>query len=488
MKITPRQLNMTAEQTIDIYRELESEIFNIIANRLKNKGADSLLDWQMQKMSELHLVNNEILQLLSDYSGIASDEIRRVIIEAGHKCIDDVDSYMPKKLPKPHSNSIDIMMEGYVQQTFREINNYVNQTLISSNYRNTIMLKYQDTMNKIAAKYMSGMYTLDEAIYKTVVDWSKEGIRSTFIDKGGHTWSMERYVDMVMRTTLQRTYNEVRSSRMAEYDVHTVLVSSHSKARPACAYCQGTVVDLRPPGRNTSGYRSVYEFGYGEPAGHRGINCTHMHFPFIPGVSENNQPQYDPEEAIENAGIEQGRQRISREIRQIKKELIVAKELDKDKVPEINNKLRAKQAKMREYVQKYNLKRDYQLEKVYTPRELLIKEQKYKEFDKNNGRLKDKLKVEKLISDNEINASEFKRLKRKFDNSFMKGVVTREGTIYNKSNSFYHIVAGHHKDMFSDKGIERIIDALENPGEIYVTKDKRGKEATTYVEAAGGGR
>ena len=65
-------------------------------------------------------------------------------------------------------------------------------------------------------------------------------------------------------------------------------MSSHLNSREAFAYIQGKVVNIVPtndPSYNDK-YDSIYNHGYGEPAGTLGINCRHKLFPFTPRSEE----------------------------------------------------------------------------------------------------------------------------------------------------------------------------------------------------------
>src|SRR5690606_36985481 len=137
----------------------------------------------------------------------------------------------------------------------------------------------------------------------------------------------------VLKSTLGNTYNELRKDRMAEYGVHTVVVTSHVGARKQCSKIQGHVVDLRFPSEipPDSEYKSIYDpsWGaeYGTAGGHRGVNCQHLHIPFIPGVNTNNQPKYDSELNREVAKARDTQRRLEREIVKYKKNLMVAEHL-----------------------------------------------------------------------------------------------------------------------------------------------------------------
>src|SRR5699024_8573007 len=271
-------------------------------------------------MNQLRLVNDETVKALSNATGIAEKEIRKAIHGTGIETIKSVDyelSEIYDKLPMP--TEIDKILESYVNQTFREFDNFVNQTLIDTNYgKGTVSKTYQKMVEEIAGKVLTGTTTTQKAITETVIKWANKGIDTAFIDKGGNVWQLERYANTVIRYTVNRTYNEQRMSRMDEYNVDLVLVSSLPDPRDICSHIQGRVASMKEPSENDSNYPSIYEFGYGTPSGIRGINCRHMFFPFVEGLNENNQPQYSDDEMQENR-VERQKQRYhERQIRDAK--------------------------------------------------------------------------------------------------------------------------------------------------------------------------
>ena len=361
---------------VEIYQELENEILVQVARRIKSHGVEDLTEWHVDKLSQLKLLNKDIEQYLSKATGVAQHEIRGAIETNGYKVVEDTDEYMKMAGKKPIvSESIDPVMESYINQTFLEIDNYVNQTLITTNFgTGTVTQMYQDIINKTVAKKSSGLMTLDEAIEDTIMQWVDKRVPSSFIDRGGHTWNIDRYVETVLKSTNARVYNDLRTSRMNGYGVHTVLVSSKPNSREACSHIQGQVVDTREPHLADGEYPNIYDYGYGTPAGHRGINCSHLWFPFIPGVNTNNQPQYDAQEAQEAEAIEQKRKSIARRIKNTKRKIMVAEVLESNSTGRYKKLLRRQQAEMRDYISETDLRRNYRLEKVYTPVDTLLKE------------------------------------------------------------------------------------------------------------------
>ena len=179
---------------------------------------------------------------------------------------------------------------------------------------------------------------------------------------------------MVVNTTVNRAFNEVRLQRMKDFDMHLALMSSHPNSRPACAPIHGHVVNLVSPSDPDFDphYDSIFNHGYGEPAGTQGINCRHILFPYEPGVSENHQPQYDPGEAIANGKLVQQQRARERAIRDAKKRLAVAEQLGDEKmISQTKTLLQARQAKLRQFISENNagrdtplLTRDYTREKI----------------------------------------------------------------------------------------------------------------------------
>lgn len=384
--ITPHQLDLWSSNMSHLYQSLEGELIRIIAKRLKN-GNENILDWQREKLQELHLFNKETAKVISQVTGIAESEIERMFESTGQKIVKDIDKELPYD-PKPMPTDLDNIMKAYHDQVWSDINNYVNQTLLSTNfgYGTATSQMYNEIINKTVATFNSGLFTFDEALERTIQSWAQKGIKSTFVDKGGHTWSLERYVRTVLKSTLGNTYDKLRKDRMSGYDVHTVLVTSHMGARKACSKIQGHVADLRESVSSNEKYKSIYDpyWGaeYGTAGGHRGINCNHLHIPFIPGINTNNQPKIDAKENEKVAELTKRQRQLERQVVKFKKNQMVSEALDHtDNAKQWKQKVRANQAKLRELVDSNEyLGRNYAREKVYTPVNTLLKDFRYDDF------------------------------------------------------------------------------------------------------------
>lgn len=191
-------------------------------------------------------------------------------------------------------------------------------------------------------------------------------------------------------------------------------MSSYPNSREACAYIQGKVVNIVPtndPNYNDK-YDSIYNHGYGEPAGTLGINCRHKLFPFTLGINVNNMTQYNPKEAIRNGNLRQKQRYYERSIRDAKKRLKIAEELeDEQMITRTKTLIAARQKKLREYIKETNkmygkkydiLTRDYVREQVDTKylkndKKIFLKKRLTMNIDKQNVHLQGTMEYNRRV-------------------------------------------------------------------------------------------
>ena len=367
--IDPHQMNMFIAPVTDIYIMLENEIFSMMAKRLKTKkdyDKDHVLKWQVEKMQELSALNAQTVKLLSEATGLSEEAIIEAIRLVGIGTIESVDEELKpvfKKLKMP--SQLDEILKALIDQTFLEIDNFVNQTLITTNYgEGTVTQMYRKIVEETTAKVLAGTKTINKAVVETIIKWSDRGINTAFVDRGDNVWSLEHYTDTVIRSTVNNTYNQLRTSRMANYGVDLVLVNSYPDARRECSMIQGKVASMSNPSSDPK-YPSVYEFGYGTPGGLRGINCRHILYPFVDGLNTNNQKSYDAVEAYERGKVVQKQRQLEREVRKAKRSLSLAEEIgDPETIQRYSKLVRKRQANVREFVAENELVRRYDKERV----------------------------------------------------------------------------------------------------------------------------
>lgn len=378
--ITQESMMHDANAAVDIYSKLEQDIYARIIQTLKTTNFDTVdsqnvLRWQVEQLSKMGVLNKQVVDLVAKYAGQSKQSIEQLVHDNGLQIVDEVDATLSQQLHKKVAVDDDIKdtLSSIQNQTWRDLDNTVNQSLLSTNYgENGAMRAYQNIIKQTTMETTVGLKTYEKAFKDAVYRMVDGGIKSKLVDKGGHNWSIEGYARTVIQTTAHRTFNNLRLKRMQDYGTTLAVMSSHPAAREACAPIQGQVVNLTEPGSDTynAKYDSIYNHGYGTPAGTQGINCSHTLYPFIEGVNTNNQPQYDPEEAKANGDIQAKQRGYERAIRQTKKKLAAAEELgDKEGVARYKSLLGNQRANIRSLVKEHDfLHRDYSREKIFTAR------------------------------------------------------------------------------------------------------------------------
>ncbi|MCR4258247.1 polymorphic toxin type 50 domain-containing protein [Streptococcus uberis] len=420
IKLNDEQLMLDASQVADIYHQLTLDLFDQVIDRIKERGSASLDDnpyiWQLEKMNEMGLLNEDNLKLISDRSGIAEEQLRYVIQNEGYQIYKDTKQQL---LDATGSGSfvanslIQTNLAAYVNQTMGDINNLINTTLPKS-----VMGAYQSIIEEATAKVVTGLATSDKAISDTVMKWAKKGFYG-FTDSQGKRWKADTYARQVIKSTAWRVYREVRMAPAEEMGIDTFYYSKKSTAREMCAPLQHQIVTTGVA-RTEKGERilALSDYGYGSAGGCLGINCTHEITPFVVGANykpdlPDNLKDLTPEQAIENANIQAKQRALERSIRQSKEFLHVAEKLgDRELIDKYKNKVRIQQGAMRDYLRQHPfLHRDYAREKYY---------------DDPYTKTKKEIKVRKELEKLEKHRAEQKEMRQRFTSAVKDGIIKAE--------------------------------------------------------------
>ena len=108
-------------------------------------------------------------------------------------------------------------------------------------------------------------------------------------DKAGHTWTLDRYSEMLFRTKTVEARNRGLANRMVEYDYDLVQVSAHSGC-DMCRPYEGRILSLTGA---TKGYPTLEE---AEANGLFHPNCKHAINTLIPSLAKISNAYYPDEE------------------------------------------------------------------------------------------------------------------------------------------------------------------------------------------------
>lgn len=375
MAITPDDMQYQADDITDLYSNLEEQILDKIisyaTSGMNSVDKSNAIEWQIKQLSKMGMLTNDVIDLVSDNTGMAEKQIKQMVNGSGMQIDDETRNALSTMTGMPNINGNgQMLLNGIMHQTFRSLNNVVNQSLVTRNVQNNVALQaYQDIINKSTIETITGLKTHEKAIFDNIHKWADAGLKTNLVDRAGHKWSMEGYTRMVVNTTANRTFNDIRMNAMKDYNVTLAVMDAHPASRPACAPIQGKVINTVPPSdpQFNSKYDSLYNHGYGEPAGTKGINCHHNLFPYKEDVSTNPFTHPNTEEAIKKGNIQQRQREIERRIRHDKKMLHYSEEAgDKNGIQHHKEMLKSHRSFLRSYIKDHDfLRRDYSREKVF---------------------------------------------------------------------------------------------------------------------------
>ena len=378
IQFNDEQLLLQASNVADIYHQLALDLFDNVVERVTERGTVYLdkqpYIWQLEKMQQMHMLNEDNLKLISKYSGVAEEQLRYIVENEGLKLYTDTKQQLLEDLGRGSagsSNHIQEILADYASQAVGDIHNLINTTLPMS-----VIGAYKGIVEQSVARVVTGLSTADKAISDTVMKWQEKGFQG-FKDSAGRNWKIDNYARTVIKTTTYRTYREMRTRPAEELGIDTFYFSKKASARKSCAPLQHHIVTTGHA-RTEHGEHilALSDYGYGRPEGCLGINCGHMLTPFIPGANYKPDLGEDvdsvsPEQAIENANAEAKQRALERSIRANKEKLHVAEKLgDDDLINKYKSKIGTQKAALKDYIDKHPfLKRNEAREKLFKKNE-----------------------------------------------------------------------------------------------------------------------
>lgn len=372
IQFNDEQLLLQASNVADIYHQLALDLFDNVVERVTERGTVYLdkqpYIWQLEKMQQMHMLNEENLKLISERSGVAEEQLRHIVENEGLKLYTDTKQQLMEDLGRGSlggNNYIQEILADYANQAIGDLHNLIHTTLPKA-----VIGAYQGIVEQSVARVVTGLSTADKAISDTVMKWQEKGFQG-FKDSAGRNWKIDNYARTVIKTTTYRTYREMRTRPAEELGIDTFYFSKKASARKSCAPLQHEIVTTgRSRVEHGEKILALSDYGYGRPEGCLGINCGHMLTPFIPGANYKPDLGEDvesvsPEQAIENANAEAKQRALERSIRANKEKLHVAEKLgDKELIDKYKSKIGTQNAALKDYVDKHPfLKRDEERER-----------------------------------------------------------------------------------------------------------------------------
>ena len=288
--LTPDQLEALPRRFVQLWQQVEDDILQDIARRMKSLGElDPLTPtaiWQAWRLAETRAVRSNTVATLARYTGKSRAEIKRLLETAGAQTLAADDAvYTAAGLDPPPVNQspalLNLLSAGYRQTC----GTWQNLTATTAN---TVTGAFEDRLSRAWGLVSTGAMDYSTAIRRAVDDLADTMPYITY--PSGHTDTLEVAARRAVLTGVNQTCAKLQLARMEEMDCEFVEVTAHEGARPTHAVWQGRVYHrggaVVQDGERYEDFETAT--GYGTGPGLCGWNCRHNFYPFYPGVSVRN--------------------------------------------------------------------------------------------------------------------------------------------------------------------------------------------------------
>ena len=385
MAITPEKIQQLADPIEEVYIHMVDELMVNIGRHITAPTWTHTAAWEIQKLAELGQLTQENASIINKWIKAMPATIRATMEDTRAAALDRLEKEMEQAAKDGHvtppvTDSTVHILQDYSEQAADKLN-LVNTTMLQSTldqYARAVQLtteevqraeRTQTILNEATGNVATGVETRRVAMRRAIGRIADEGLTG-FIDRAGHHWTPEAYVNMDIRTTVHNVAIQSTKAFMGDYNTYVFQVSSHAAARPLCYPYQGkyyswdnSAGEVQLGDGRTAQYEPLNVTTYGQPAGLFGINCGHFPIPIIPGVTiPHGADNIQDDEANKKAYEESQEQRaIERKIRAAKRVVEMAGDTatDADK-----QRVKDAQAEMREFIDRTGRTRRYDREQI----------------------------------------------------------------------------------------------------------------------------
>ena len=288
--LTPDQLDALPRRFVQLWQQVEDDILQDIARRMKSLGElDPLTPtaiWQAWRLAETRAVRSNTVATLARYTGKSRAEIKRLLETAGAQTLAADDAvYAAAGLDPPPVNQspalLNLLNAGYRQTC----GTWQNLTATTAN---TVTGAFEDRLSRAWGLISTGALDYNTAIRRVVDDLVDTMPYITY--PSGHTDTLEVAARRAVLTGVNQTCAKLQLKRTEEMGCEFVEVTAHEGARPTHAVWQGRVYHrggaVVQDGERYEDFEAAT--GYGTGPGLCGWNCRHNFYPFYPGISVRN--------------------------------------------------------------------------------------------------------------------------------------------------------------------------------------------------------
>lgn len=284
--MTQGQLEKLPLKISRIFSDLEIRIMTDIVRRIKENGfSTASSDWQITRLQQLGKSEEDIKKWIQEALKASDEEMDRIFSDEAYREYYGHDRYYKvsgfEQIPLEDNAPLQQTIGAVKRQISGEYKNLANSmgfAIRGADGRITyspLMEFYRSTMDGAVMDIVSGAFSYNQVLSRTIKKMTDSGVRWIDYDSGHHN-----RIDVAARRAIMTGFRQVQGkiNEQVAKDLGTdsYEVTYHVGARPEHQKWQGRVWTMEQ-------LQSVC--GLGTVTGLKGANCYHDYNAFIPGVS-----------------------------------------------------------------------------------------------------------------------------------------------------------------------------------------------------------
>lgn len=285
--MTQGELEQIPQPFVELMSELEMRIMKDIIERIKVNGfLPASADWEISRLQQLGESEEQIRKWIKETLEKTDDEVDKIFSDDvyreyyGHDREYQVSGF--EQIPLEQNVQLLQVIEASKRQTkdtFRNLTASTGFAIRDPVTKNIVysptMKFYQQTLDAAIMDIISGAFSYNTVLARTINTMTTSGLRWIDYDSGWHN-----RVDVAARRAVMTGFRQVQgkiNEQVAEQlQTDTYEVTYHVGARPTHQPWQGRVWTMQ---------QLIDVCGLGTVTGLHGANCYHDYKPFIPGIS-----------------------------------------------------------------------------------------------------------------------------------------------------------------------------------------------------------
>ena len=266
--------NKAVEELVNLYNVSFKRLTKKIINK-KLKGVDFENDAEM-----LTLLGKELKKLKSYNTAFADQVITNVY---GRTVDETMDFFRKHDIIKDVDPKWRSIHDDAILELQKSLTDELDGALIQVGRKTKDTLR--DMTFEVSKLQTAGALDKQEAIVEGIGQLLQNGIGEV-VYKNGARVSLESYVKMATRTTIDASINVATMNQQIQFENDLIKMSWHSTSCPICAPYQGRVYSIS--GKSTE-YPSIDTINDGAFRSYGTIhpNCQHRALPYIPELDDN---------------------------------------------------------------------------------------------------------------------------------------------------------------------------------------------------------